>query len=122
MIKLFFRQNNEEKFIEISPETYERLRLYSIKLALPIGKVTQMIYDRFGKISEEIILRNFNLIAERKNNRRICTKKNPFTAPLKENEVWIHPNAVQTDPPDYDGSILNFHCPNCGENFATNCS
>lgn len=122
MIKLFFRQNNETKFIEISPETYEQLRLYSNKLALPIERVAQMIYDRFGEISEEIILLNFNLIAERRKNIRICTKENPFVAPLKANECWVHPDANQTDPPDYDGSILNFHCPNCGENFAIDCS
>jgi len=122
MIQLFFRQNNETKFIEISPETHERLRLYSLKLALPLQRVTEMILDRFGKISEEIIIRNFDLIAKRKENCKICTKENPFVAPLKENEGWMHPNAYQTDPPDYDGSLFNFHCPNCNLDFTIDCS
>ena len=122
MIKLFFRQNNETRFVEISQETYERLKLYSLKLALPIQRVAQMIYDRFGGISEEIIVRNFNLIVEREKNKRICTKKNPFVAPLKENENWVHPDAYSTNPPNYDGSLLQFHCPNCNLNFTIDCS
>jgi len=124
MIQLFFQENNETKFIEISPETHERLRLYSLKLALPIERVAQMIYDRFGKISEEIILRNFDLVAERKKkkNQKICTKENPFVAPIKEDGCWMHPDANQTDPPDYDGSLFNFHCPNCNLDFTIDCS
>jgi len=122
MIQLFFRQNNELKFIEISPETHERLRLYSLKLALPLQQVTEMILNRFGEISEEIILRNFDLIPEREKNKKICTKENPFVAPLKIGGDWLHPDAYQTNPPDYDGSLFSFHCPNCGIDFTIDCS
>lgn len=117
MVKLFFRKEGKTKFVEISPETHERLRLYSYKLSLSLEQMMEMILDRFGDVSEELIVRYLNLLAEREKNRRVCTKKNPLVPPAKENEHWDHIDAYQTDPSDYDGSFPCFHCPNCGLDF-----
>lgn len=117
MVKLFFRRSGKTEFVEISPETHERFRLYSYKCGLSLGQVTEMIYGQFGDVSEEILVRFFKLISEREKNKRICTKENPFVPSKKENEFWEHLGAYQTDPSDYDGSFPNFHCPNCGIDF-----
>lgn len=117
MIKLYFQKQGKTKFVEISPETHEQLRLHSYKLGLSLQQVTEMIYDQYGDMSEKLITQYLNLMAKREKNKRVCTKKNPFIPPAKENESWEHVDAFQTDPPEYDGSFPNFHCPNCGFDF-----
>lgn len=57
MVKLFFQRNGETKFVKISPETHERLRLYSWKISASLQQVADLVYERFGDVSEELILR-----------------------------------------------------------------
>ncbi len=57
MIQLFFQQNEKTKFVEISPETHERLRLYSWKVRTSLQQVVNLVHKRFGEVSEELILR-----------------------------------------------------------------
>ena len=57
MAQLFFREQGETKFIEISPDTHERLRLYCWEINLSLQQATNLIYERFGDISEELIIR-----------------------------------------------------------------
>lgn len=56
MIKFFFQQYGETKFIGISPETYERLRLHSWKIRTSLQQVANSVHKRFGNISEELIV------------------------------------------------------------------
>lgn len=48
--------------------------------------------------------------------RKICTKDSLFTPPLKDDEIWEHQDAYEKFP-EYDFSIVTFHCPNCGIDF-----
>ena len=46
-----------------------------------------------------------------------CTKEHPYDgSKLKENEVWMHNDAYDTNP-EWDGEIVTYHCPNCGMNI-----
>ena len=45
--------------------------------------------------------------------KRVCTKDNPFVPPLKDDEWWKHQDAYEKFP-EYEFSIVIFHCPHCG--------
>ena len=64
MVKLFFQRNGETKFIEISPETHERLRLYSWKISVALQQVVNLVHERFGEVSEELILRYLDKLGQ----------------------------------------------------------
>lgn len=57
MIELFFQQDGETRSVEISPETHERLKLYLWKINASLQQVVNLVYERFGDVSEELILR-----------------------------------------------------------------
>lgn len=57
MVKLFFQRDSEIKFVEISPETHERLRRYSWRISASLEQVMNLVHERFGEVSEELILR-----------------------------------------------------------------
>ena len=57
MVQLFFQRDGETKFVKISPETHERLRLYSWKVNASLQQVANLVHERFGEVSEELILR-----------------------------------------------------------------
>lgn len=60
MAKLFFQWNGEMKLVKISPETHERLRIYSWKIGISLEQAADLIHERFGEISEELILQYLN--------------------------------------------------------------
>lgn len=57
MVQLFFQQNGETKFVEISPKTHERLRLHSWKIEASLQQVANAVREKFGDVSEELIIR-----------------------------------------------------------------
>lgn len=57
MIQLFFQQGGETKFIDISPETHQRLRLHSWKIGASLQQVANAVHEKFGDVSEELIVR-----------------------------------------------------------------
>lgn len=60
MIQIFFVQNGETKFMDISPEAHEKLRIYSFMTGLPIQEVAKAIVEKFGDISEESVVNYIN--------------------------------------------------------------
>lgn len=64
MIRLFFQQNGKTKFVEISPETHERLRLYSWNVSISLQQIVNLIHKRFGDVSEESILRYLDRVGQ----------------------------------------------------------
>lgn len=57
MIQLFFQQNGETKFVEISPATDERLRSYRWNNRVTVQQVTDQVRNQYGAVSEELIVR-----------------------------------------------------------------
>lgn len=57
LVKLFFQQNGNTKFVDISPETHERLRLHSWKVRVSLQQVVNAVHEKFGDVSEELIVR-----------------------------------------------------------------
>ncbi|OGY64383.1 MAG: hypothetical protein A3I89_03075 [Candidatus Harrisonbacteria bacterium RIFCSPLOWO2_02_FULL_41_11] len=72
MIKLFFQQR-KTKFIEISPETDKRLKLYYYKRGLSAQRMAEMIQNEFGDVSEELIVRYLNLAQTKQFLNRLKT-------------------------------------------------
>ena len=62
MIKLFFRQNDEMGFIDISPKTYKRLKLYLAKNKKSLQQTLDLIHKRYDNISEKIINHYLDLL------------------------------------------------------------
>ena len=55
-------------------------------------------------------------MSDEKVTRKICSKERPFVPPIEPGVVWEHQDAYEKNP-EYDFSIVAFHCPNCGTDF-----
>lgn len=56
MAKLFLQHNGNTKFVDISPETHERLRLHSWKIKASLQQVANAVREKFGDVSEKLIV------------------------------------------------------------------
>lgn len=56
-VKVFYRHSGETRSFDISEKTFERLRLCSFSKLLSIHQVVNEIREKFGDVSEELIIR-----------------------------------------------------------------
>lgn len=59
MDTLFFRQNGKFRFVAISPEIDEQIRVFTKKANISRQEMAVLIYEQFGIVSETSIIRYF---------------------------------------------------------------
>jgi len=60
MIWIFFQQDGQARFCEISPATDEQLRSYRFKNGTTIQQVVDQVRNQFGSVSEDLIVQYLN--------------------------------------------------------------
>ncbi len=56
MIRIFFRQDGETTFVEISATTNERLRSHYQSNQVTVQQVAEQVRKQYGAVSEELII------------------------------------------------------------------